>query len=193
MGRNNYFNMSIEFTKQEISQMESNLSAFFKSKNITLEVPVDIFELTDNLGFDVRGTEFSSSQLDGLLLVNENLKYIDNFESNKVIAYDCKKSINQKKFIVAHELAHYIEEKINNMSKKIIVAARDRDVYYPENKSEQMKDYYAAAILMPKNDMIANYSKSDIQETDDFYNSVATRYRVDLDMAKRRIKEVFYE
>ncbi len=193
MERINYFNMSIEFTKDEMLQMENNLAAFFESKKLSLKIPVDIFKLTDDLGFDVRGTEFISSKLDGLLVVNENLDRINDFASNKVIAYDCKKSINQKKFIVAHELAHYIEEKINNMDKKIIFAARDRDIYYSVAKPEQMIDYYAAAILMPKKDMESYYNNEDIQDTDTFYNEVAERYRVDVAMARRRIKEVFYE
>lgn len=193
MERINYFNMSIKFTDTEITAMEDILSKFFELYNLKLEVPVDIFQLTDKLGFDVRGTEFSSQKLDGLLLVNENIENVENFNSNKIIAYNCKKNINEKKFIVAHELAHYIEEKVKNINKKIIVAARDRDLLYPENKNEQMKDYLAAAILMPKEDMIEHYKNFDIKDTDEFISKVAEKYKVDFNMAKRRISEVFYE
>ncbi len=184
--------MSVKFTVQEMNEMEKILEDFLRQRNIELKVPVDIFNLAYNIGFDVRGTEFSKS-LEGLILVNENVERINGFESNKVIAYNCQSKIFNKKFIVGHELAHYIEEKHKNPNSKIVVAARDHEGGYSQDKEEQRKDYFAAALLMPREDMKKRYKEDEVSQTDEFYNKVAKDYNVVDEMAKRRVFEVFYE
>ena len=119
---------------------------------IKIVVPVDIFKLATDLGFDVRGAEFREP-LDGILIVNEYVEKIDGFNSNKVIAYNCKTDIETKKFIVAHELAHYIWDKSNAQDKKIIVAARDPHGNYSTDKQEQRMDYIAANLLALKDNL----------------------------------------
>ncbi len=144
------YSMAIKFSREEINEMEAVLSSFLKSNEIQITVPVDIFQLaTEQLGFDIRGAEFKEN-LEGLLVVNEFQEKIEGFDSNKVIAYNCFKDINAKKFIVAHELAHYIEEKQASEDAKLVLAARDHEGSYSDNKEEQRKDYIAAALLVPQ-------------------------------------------
>ena len=185
--------MSVEFTKDEINQMENLLSDFLKAHNITLTVPVDVFALATELGFDVRGAEFKDN-LDGLVLVDESIDKIEPFDSNKVIAYNCQKSINHKKFVVGHELAHYIEEKADNTGNNIVCAARDHsdvEPSYSNNREEQRKDYLSAALLMPREILVERYNKNQIENTNEFYKKIADEFKVSEVMAKRRIEEVF--
>lgn len=177
--------MAFEFTEQEMQEMEDLIESFVETTGIELVAPVDIFKVATDLGFDVRGAEFEEN-LEGLLAVNEFVDAVDGFNSNKIIAYNCSKDINTKKFIVAHELAHYISEKTNAYAKKIVVAARDHIDSYSENKQEQRMDYIAAGLLVPKKDLLA-YIKNNDNIT---ISKVAERYNVPEELAQRRIKEV---
>lgn len=177
--------MAIEFSKEEMKRMEDLISAFFERTEINYVVPVDIFKVATDLGFDVRGAEFEE-RLEGLLVVNEYMEKIEGFDSNKVIAYNCFKDINMKKFIVAHELSHYISEKVNAYDKKIVIAARDHVDSYSEDIKEQQMDYMAASLLIPKDDLCQFLERN--TNTNDL--DVAKRYNVTEEVARRRIKEV---
>ena len=144
--------MAFKFSKQEMQKMEDLVKNFIETMGIKIVVPVDIFKLATDLGFDVRGAEFREP-LDGILIVNEYVEKIDGFNSNKVIAYNCKTDIETKKFIVAHELAHYIWEKSNAQDKKIVTAARDPYGNYSTDEQEQRMDYIAASLLAPKDNL----------------------------------------
>ncbi len=177
--------MAIQFSKDEMKRMEELIDAFLKTMKIDYAVPVDIFRVATDLGFDVRGAEFEE-KLEGLIVVNEYTEKIEGFNSNKVIAYNCFKDISMKKFIVAHELAHYISEKANAYDKKIVIAARDHVDSYSEDIKEQQMDYMAASLLIPKNDL-CQFLERNIGIND---SEVAKRYKVTEEMARRRINEV---
>ncbi len=190
MGRIDVYTMGIKFTKEEMDSMESMLNIFLENNGIKLNVPVDVFEISTKLGFDIRGAEFKND-IDGLILVNEKLDKIEPFSSNKVIAYDCKKNIYHKKFIVGHELAHYIEAKSEQPNQQVVYAARDHSEPYSMDMDEQRKDYLSAALLMPRDILMKEYSKDDVKATNEFYEEVAKKFNVSLEMTKRRIEEVF--
>lgn len=185
------YTMSMKFKIDEMKEMEDMLKSFLASHNIKLTIPVDIFNIANLLRFDVRGSEFSTDKLEGLILVNEDVDKIEGFDSNKIIAYNCKKDINTKKFIVAHELAHYIAKKSNSTDSNIVFAARDHESGYSNDVYEQKMDYIAAALLIPEVDLRKKY-QAKVSQSDDFYMQVATTYNVEFELAKRRVSEVFY-
>ena len=184
MERIQVYLMALKFSKQEMQKMEDLIKNFIETMGIKIVVPVDIFKLATDLGFDVRGAEFEE-QLDGILIVNEYVDKIEMFNKNKIIAYNCLKDIDAKKFIVAHELAHYICEKTNAHDKKIVTAARDHKDGYSSNEQEQRMDYIAASLLIPKDDLIEF-----IKNRDNVTAQVAKRYKVPQELAQRRIEEV---
>ena len=190
MERIKQYIMSVKFEESVMNEMESILSNFLSGHDVKLTVPVDVFRVASTLGFDVRGSEFRD-KLEGLIIVNEAVKKIDGFNSNKIIAYDCTQDINAKKFIVGHELAHYIEKKHGSPDAKIVLAARDRQTFYSDNVEEQRKDYISAALLIPKEDLLSRYPKESVMDSDDFYNEVAEAYNVNVKLAERRVKEVY--
>jgi len=190
MERLQVYIMSIKFKQERMIEMDRMIETFLKNNKIDIKVPVDVFEVASLLGFDVRGAEFRES-LEGLLLVDENSEKIIGFDSNKVIAYNCKKDIYMKKFIVAHELAHYIKEKSMSDDKKIVLARREHQGEYSNNEAEQEMDYMAASILMPRKDFEKQFGKKNKNITDEkFIYTVAARYNVNNEMAQRRIEEV---
>ncbi len=191
MERMQLYCMSVKFSKAEMQEMEKVVEDFFARNNVKTTVPVDVFEVASSLGFDIRGAEFNEP-LEGLLLVNEEEDVIAGFNSNKIIAYNCTKNIYLKKFIVAHELAHYIYAKKDSQDKKIVLAARDHEKkYYSNDTNEQRMDYIAAAILIPQVDLTDWYDQRDVDvDADELAGLVALRYNVDSTLASRRVDEV---
>jgi len=184
--------MSKPFTPEEIVEMEKVVSSFLKKNQITLTPPVDIFKFATELGFDVRAAKLPG-EMEGLIMVDESSEKISKFRTSKVIGYNIKFDLIKNKFIVAHELAHYIDEKMspNNHGAKIVVAAREPcGPDYSNNVDEQRKDYMAAALLIPKDDLLRRLPKDMSLLDDQFYQKLADYYRVDIRLAKRRVKEV---
>lgn len=190
--------MSTSFTKEDMTRMEAMLSSFLSANNIALSGPVDVFALATRLGFDVRAATLPGD-MEGLIIVNEFSKKIKAFKTNKVIAYNIPSALTHTKFIVAHELAHYITEWNNQKEKaqkekapKIVVAARDHTIGYSTNIEEQEKDYIAAAILVPMEDLLRRFSLNleDHSDKDKLYTEIADFYRVDIRLAERRVGEV---
>ncbi len=188
MERIQVYVMSVKFNEKQMLEMEKVIKTFFENNNIKQTIPVDVFEIASDLGFDVRGAEFKEP-LEGLLLVDENVERIKEFNSNKIIAYNCQKNIHMKKFIVAHELAHYISAKSESSDERIVLAARDHEANYSSDEKEQKTDYMAASILMPREDMLKNFKGKNV-EKEELTNLVASRYNVSYTMAERRIEEV---
>lgn len=86
---------------------------------------IDVFKLAEKLGFDVRGAELNNN-LNSLVIINENCDTIPGFNSNKVIAYNCKKNISIKRNCVALHLKEYIISKLQN--EKVYLANINKDL-----------------------------------------------------------------
>ena len=184
--------MSKMFTLQEMEEMENIITSFLEQNKVVLNPPVDIFKFATSLGFDVRAAKFPK-EIEGLIIVDETSNKIGNFQSCKVIGYNIGVSLLKNKFVVAHELAHYIDEKMspNNHGASIVVAAREPcGSEYSNNTDEQRKDYMAAAILIPKDDLLRKLPTDKSLLDDLFYEKLANYYLVDIRLAKRRVEEV---
>lgn len=194
MNRIRMFIMSKKINKDRMDKLEGMVASFLKKYHLTYSIPVDIFSLATKIGFDVRGAEFPEN-LEGLILVDESIDIIDGFKSNKVIAYNINKPIDDIKFIVAHELAHYIfaKETKGEDASKIVVAAKDHSDEYSENELEQEKDYIAAALLVPREKLKEEYSGKNVAYIKDDLANISEQYNVNTEIARRRIEEIFGE
>ena len=192
MERLSVYIMSKAFTPKEIAEMEQIISSFLKENQITLTPPVDIFKFETGLGFDVRAAKLPN-EIEGLIIVDESSEKISKFRTSKVIGYNIRFGLIKNKFTVAHELAHYIDEKMSpdNQGTKIVVAAREPcSPGYSNNVDEQRKDYMAAALLVPKDDLLRKLPEDMSLLDDQFYQKLADYYRVDIQLVKRRVEEV---
>lgn len=188
MERIEAYSMGIQLEQEQMIQLEKKIEDFFEQNKVKYDIPVDIFDITHQLGFDVRGADFPD-EIGGMILVNEQIDKIGNFRSNKVIAYNYNKDLQAQKFIVAHELAHYIDRKVEKPNENILVAAREKTGSYGDNIEEQQKDYMGAALLVPKNDLIME-KKNNSLSNEDFIEKMSKRYDTTNELIKRRIDEV---
>lgn len=183
------------FTSQELINMENEIESFFKANSMNRTVPVDTIAIAKSLGFKVYSLDLNEigDNIDGIILVDEK----NNGLFKKVIAFNQNiKNVSKVKFIIAHELAHYISQKSINEQDSPLVFAEKLNIHGEEkSKEEQEMDFKAAAILIPKDKLSAdlqdrNYndlSENDKQITE---SELADIYGVEIPVIQRRIEEI---
>lgn len=167
---------------------------FAKTK---LEKSNDVYQLADRMGFDVRKVKINAQEkIQGILLVNEEENKVDEFSTNKAIGINVSDSSENNRFTVAHELSHYIFQKMTqqNFDDKICLFEKriEHNNEKPRDFYEQVIDYMAAAILMPYNEFKAEYTdlvRLDIS-TNQICQGLALKYGVPIAAINQRIAEV---
>lgn len=187
------------YTKEKSLPLEEMLADFYKTKGLEFDPENnDLFEFVNSLGFKIWKLPLDEENLDGIILVHKNKKKIGLNE-----ALD----LPDARFVLAHELAHYIKQ-FSSAPNKLLIAVRDR-VLHGEQKNplENDMDYLAAAILVPKdafkNDLInhnINLSSlvgigiKELRKTipANYVQELMDRYCVSDEVIYRRIAEVSY-
>ena len=117
---------------------------------------IDIFKLASLLGFDVRGAELDDN-IYSLVIVNENWDRIPFFESNKVIAYNCKKDISIKRNSVAMHLKEYVARKFEQ--EKVVLAKRNQELYPSTDINLFAVECFENGFIKEKTDIKKLYKK----------------------------------
>lgn len=183
--------MEIKYTKKELQDMESAISKFYDKNDLNYFKSnyVDPILIAKKLGFSVYSIRLGN-RIDGLIGVDD--KPLLGTESNRVIIVNKDaKSSQFKRFIIAHELAHYID---SEGAKSF--AFRD-SFSQIRCEHEQKMDYYAAAILMPINsilediEVIEKVNNQSGEKTSDslIIGLISEKYDVSEVMAERRLHE----
>ena len=188
--------------KIELEKIVNDFVSKFK-----LDFKEDVFKELNKIGFDVYRVKFKISGLSGMIFVNETIDKIDQFNSNKVILYSHDQDLYNTKFVLLHELSHYIMEKNKSSDKNVLFAVRDRRRDYNKyhhNINEQEMDYMAAALIIPKDeflDKIVNYltehdkkfdesTRDELKEDTYFVQMMQKEYKTSDELVTRRIDEM---
>lgn len=181
----------MEITKEKRDELEARVESFFKDNKIMREEKIDITRICSNLNIQVASLTFPKElreEIDGLILVKSN---------EKKIGFNCELDPRRARFVIAHELAHYITQKDH-----LEFAFRDK-IFHGEEKpaEEQEMDYMAAAILVSK-DILKVYLKA-LNLNDNYTKETVTKnvnpiviqmladvFFVEKDLICRRIIEV---
>lgn len=186
-----------EYSKEKKIELEKRISDFCQKHDINLGVNSDITEICNNLGFTVLSLELPQNlkDFDGVILVNKD---------KKTIGINNEVSSKKARFVLAHELSHYITklEECSNYeeSKEVLFATKDR-IFHGGEKSEleHDMDYMAAAILVPKDEFKKYLDKFHIKETviekaekidQQILNFLSYTFNVEEDVIIRRVVEV---
>ena len=189
----------------DLTDLNALVRDFFRNNDLYLDIPIDIVALVKKLGFKVLAMDLGIIEdgIDGLILVDESSKKIGPFETNKLIIYDrALKNIPETRFVIAHELAHYIHQK--RVGRNVVFgekvrhgSGKDKSKCEDEVrfKIEQKMDYMAAVILVPgeslKNKLKnLNYNSLDELNKGIVIGDLANEYAVSSELMKRRIEEV---
>lgn len=107
---------------------------------------VDIISLVKTYGFIVGNANLPNDD-DGFILVEKGAGNKLNVNSDKIIGVNRKRGLFDKRFTIAHEIGHYI---LNNGNEQEIFAHRENKKGKCEEENDI--DYFAACLLMPKED-----------------------------------------
>ncbi|MCI9576943.1 MAG: ImmA/IrrE family metallo-endopeptidase [Clostridiales bacterium] len=186
------------FSPEQLGNMENLLSTYFQQNNISISTPLDIVKLAKKMGFVVY-PRILHDNIDGIIYVDETKKVVDGFDGNKIIAYNISNKPNHVRFVIAHELAHYIKEKSKNPDEQLMFAAREHN-NNEKKVEEQEMDYLAAAILIPISsiqkdldsyrDSNHNLNQYNKYVMNSIVETLAEKYNVSTAVMLRRIEEI---
>lgn len=148
---------------------------------------VNIVDFVQHLGFIVGNAKLDDSE-DGFLVIQtgDEARGGNGTSNDKIIGVNVNRTLPWKRFIIAHEFAHSVlhyksgETYFHRESKK------------GKGNEENDADYFAAALLMPKESFKRLYSqfKNDGLNDNAICLQLASIFKVPLDSVSRRIKEV---
>ncbi len=122
---------------------------------------IDIVKLAKTFGFEVGISKKLPIREDGFIFVAP--------DGTKKIVVNNFRSIEDKRFTVAHELGHYFLHK-NRLDNLVLLREHKKDIEPSEKDFEDEADFFAACILMPKQAFVdeknkltkAGYNESEI-------------------------------
>lgn len=147
-------------TKEQMRSIEEKLAAFIQSEpqiaSCFDSAPVDIFKIASNLGFGVFPADLPE-HWEGFISITRR-----HSPGGKTIVFDSKLADDAAhvRFIVAHELGHYISARMSDRPTDNMQYISKRNMHRKERvrpQNEQEVDYLAAAMLMPKKRFEAEY------------------------------------
>lgn len=168
--------------KDKMEQIEKQVSGLLKEYGYTPQAgaSVDIVKFVQSLGFVVGNAKLPQNE-DGFLAINPR-----DADMSKVIGVNTDRSPDWKRFIVAHEFAHSL------LHYNVGSVYLHRENKKGKDEQENEADYFAAALLMPRDSFklsCRNLSAHGLTENA-LYMQLASIYKVPLESAARRVKEV---
>ena len=145
------------------------------------ELTVDVSRLATILGFLVKGMPMDSND-DGIIISTKK---------HKIIAINHERTLEEKRFIIAHELGHYY---LDGGAKGALINYRERK--HGRSDSENEKDYFAACLLMPAEvfkKVFAKVVEQADKSTTDYIRVckvLAELFKVPYESAMRRMHEL---
>ncbi len=150
---------------------------------------IDIIQIAKRLGFVVGNAFLNDDDDDGFIVVDEGKEEIFGIKTDKLIGVNSSKSLEWKRFIIAHEIGHY---KLHYSMERDGGIYAHRDHKKGKNIIENEADFFAANILMPREKFSRMYSelKEKKLTEEDIAMILAKRFVVTQMMASRRIGEL---
>ena len=143
----------------------------------TQDTYVDAVELANLFGFEVYESSDLLATDDGSISVSKN-------GTEKTILVNENRSVAFKRFVITHELAHYLLHYKEDGS-----LFKHREHIKGKGAEENDADYFAACILMPKDSFVREYKALKKNSTNiilDLFNKFFTP----IESIERRIQEI---
>ena len=169
-------------TQNEIEKNVNKLMKDIGYKDNSREI--DIIKIAKKLGFSIINAKMNNGD-DGFVIVEDGVREIMGIKTDKLIGVNVDRSPQWKRFIIAHEIAHYMMNESDGL-----FAHREHEK--GKNEEENKADFYAANLLMPRDKFTKSYNLLKEKEVEEKvkYSILASEYMVTEIMIKRRIKEL---
>lgn len=173
----------------DASKIEKNVMNMLRSVEYTIsECSVDVIDVAKRLGFVV-GNAVLNEEDDGFIVVEEGRKEIMGIKTDKLIGVNSNRSLEWKRFIIAHELGHYVLH-FKEKNLKGLYAHRDHKRGHSELENEA--DFFAANLLMPRESFENKYKeiKQVYKNDKEIVDILSKHFIVTIKMTERRIEEL---
>ncbi len=144
---------------------------------------IDIIDFVKKQGFSVGNALLSESE-DGFLAIRPSSIIKGN--SDKIIGVNVNRSLELKRFIIAHEFAHSV---LHYGSGQVFLHRENKK---GKGEEENDADYFAAALLMPRDSFKRVYQRLKAENLPEnmIYLKLAAIYKVPSESVLRRISEI---
>ncbi len=171
--------VKLDIKSEKMNMLEERLSDFLRANQ--LGKTTDVYKIASALKISEAGEDSSIS--DQAILSDP-----DEF-GNRTVTFKKGLTTEKKNFAYAHECAHLINGDGN-------MGPHTRPDKYNKLPIEQLADYTAAAILLPKDEIYEyledkNYEKLPPRKRVNVIHSLCRKYQVGDVLVLRRIKEVY--
>lgn len=155
-------------------------------ENLNGETPVNIVGLANLMGFKIFEIKELINQSSGAIVINTGL--FEKYGSSKCIFLNKFINSGKKRFVIAHEIGHYLLE----FNPK-------EDIHYQsfynkkaEGEKEKNADEFAAELLMPSEEFILKYDNLKNKNTDLYKirEILMEHFNVSMKSIEKRIHEV---
>ncbi len=149
---------------------------------------IDIISIAKSLGF-VIGNAVLNDEDDGFIIVQNGAEEILGIKTDKLIGINSRRTMEWKRFIIAHEIAHYCLH-YENENRNGMFAHRDHKK--GKNDKENEADFFAANLLMPREKFKLKFTelKEKKLEEEEIILLLMKKFQVTKKMVERRIEEL---
>lgn len=131
---------------------------FLESTPYYKKTATPIMRIAEDLGFDIYETKNLDKNLSGVIYVGGTTKEV--YSSDKIIFVDKNEPIKHQRFVIAHEIAHYLFDCLADDKYKDATKLFKRT--YPKENHQSIEEFradlFAAEILMPAQLFIQQYN-----------------------------------
>ena len=164
--------MRERLTEMEKSIIEKKAQDLLDKYKVDVSNGLDIIELATKMGFAVGHAPLPDTE-DGFINIDKRKKTLGRASSNMIIGVNDQLGYTKRRFVVAHEIGHYVlEEGVNSL----MFAHRDKNAEL-RNEDERDKDYFAACLLMPRKEFTQKYHEIN-KNNSQIYWTVEKLYRI---------------
>lgn len=147
---------------------------------------IDVIKIARKLGFVV-GNAGLEDDVDGFIIIEKGKKKILGQKTDKLIGVNASKELAWKRFIIAHEIGHYMLHYDENTG---MYAHREHKT--GKNEEENEADFFAANLLMPRKQFVnrINELRDKKLTTEEMVVLLADKFCVTQKMVERRFGEL---
>lgn len=174
-----------KITRDKVDYLVSNIYQLY---NLNIKEPLNVYSFAQQLGFVFANLkEDVLKDVKGIILIVPGDKKIKKeFGSDKLIGLNTNLSMEDNNLIIAHELGHYF---LDSKRGSVYFAHKFTDNSIEVSKrSELVANYFAAALLLPKESFINLYNSSN--DKNNFVSFISNKYMIPKKCVERRIKEL---
>lgn len=185
----------VEYTPEQAVGVAGEILRMASSVGYNNELATPIVKIIKGFGIDVRRAKHMPDNNSGVIYVGGRTKEV--YGSDRVIFTDSNEPFEHQRFVMAHELAHYLFDFVGNPMNRNADCAFEETYPRKDHNSEReiRANRFAAELLMPRNLFVKQYNYA-MKESDNRIYTVkylAKYFQVKEASVEKRIYEVLYD